>query len=94
MPSLTGLPGVKRKETPCAGFRSPSGALRVLRRGLAASTASDNGAVIVWTDDAGFYRCEFNRHRQPINREKYRTQVQVVAWLKEWMPKMEKDVAE
>ena len=90
MGNLVGLPGVVGgtiKDVPMA--RTVSGALRALRTSRAVTGAGDFGAWTVWKDDAGQWRCDFTRHHSTINEATARTNVEIEAWLREWLPKVQ-----
>ncbi len=69
--------------------RSISGVMTILRKGRVCSSAGDNGAVTVWRDDAGFYRCDFSRWGRTINCQTVASKAAVRRWLADWMPKMD-----
>lgn len=49
---LPGAPGIRDAEF----FYSVSGCLSILRRGVVAGAAGDDGAINVWRDDSGILR--------------------------------------
>jgi hypothetical protein len=84
--TLRGLPGTKRNRK--AGFvHSVTAALQALRAKGAATAASDNGALNIWRDDSGAYRCEFMRYRASVDRQIFHRVSDVRRWLKTWLPK-------
>jgi hypothetical protein len=85
MGELIGLPGVKGGIRVCEYFRSISGCRRILRDGLAATAAADNGAINVWRDDEGSYRCEAYRYKLTIAAESFSSFAKVADWLKVWL---------
>ncbi len=89
MPQLVGLDGTDGKAQEAGMFFSVSGAFRVLRQGLAATTAADNGAINVYVDDANKYRCEVMRYMVSIDARQFTTQEQVRGWLTKWLPKIQ-----
>lgn len=58
MPQLTDLPGTDGSPRDCALVRSVSGVRNALAKGIAVTVAGDNGAINIWKDDEGKYRCE------------------------------------
>lgn len=89
MGEYSGLPGVKGGTIKPRGkhmARTVSGLMAILRKGRICSSAADCGAVTVWKDDKGAYRCEFDRHRVPFNEATFDTKAAVRRWLKEWLP--------
>ena len=81
---LLGVAGGKL-EGPMA--RSVSGIMAELRTNRICSAAGNNGAVTVWKDDDGAWRCAFCRHRMTVGEATVGTKAQVREWLREWMPK-------
>lgn len=83
--SLDGVEGGRLKG-PMA--RTVSGFKNGLTNHRACSGAGDHGAVIVWRDDAGGYRCAFQRFQNTIASVCLESKAAVYGWLKEWLPKM------
>lgn len=85
MGMYVGLEGVKggKLEGPMA--RTINGFKVALREHRVCSAAGDNGAVTVWQDDEGAWRCVFTRWRSVVEETVLGTKVW--SWLKEWMPK-------
>ncbi len=82
-----GLPGT-RKVRRVEMFRTPAGAIRLLRKRIVATAANDNGAVNVWDDREGFYRCESYRHMSILESRRFSNLREVRSWLKEWLRKI------
>lgn len=61
-------------------------AFDALKSHRVASNDGDHGAVTVWVDDAGAYRCAFTRNCFPIDTAEMRSEDELKAWLEEWMP--------
>lgn len=57
---LKGLPGTNGEERESDFFGSFTQAMRALAAGRAVTTAGDKGAINLWIDDAGYYRCAFS----------------------------------
>ncbi len=88
MPVLIGLSGTDGKARECVFVRSVSATLKVLRLRKAATMAGDSGAINVWQDDDGNYRCEFQRFMSVKDSQIFRHLVSVESWLKEWLGKL------
>lgn len=86
--TFTGLPGVLEHELPGLMVNSLSGALRNLGPSRVCSDAGDVGAVTVWIDSAGSYRCAFTNQWAVIDTVTVTTKQAVKRWLQEWIPKM------
>jgi len=86
--TLTDLPDTKGQREG-ESFRSISGALAILRKGLVAATASDNGAVTVWRDDNGILRCERMSFRITYDAKQCKNLTEVREWLKINLPLIE-----
>ena len=88
MPVLTGLPGTNGKARKCVMVKSLSATLKTLRLRLAATTTGDNGAINIWRDDLGFYRCTAMRFGQTIDEICVKTLKEISPWIKEWLAKI------
>jgi hypothetical protein len=88
MAKLIGLEGADGTARDCEFFSTPSRALKILRSGVAATAAADNGAINVWRDDDGMYRCERFRMMSRKAHASMKTQKEVVVWLKVELPKI------
>jgi len=85
---LTGLPGIKRRRVRAALVNSISAFMAVfMTRTKAATGAGDHGAVNVYIDDDGSYRCQFMRRHTVIDASWFTTKAGVRRWLSEWWPK-------
>jgi len=89
MPMLSGLPGTDGKPRDGEMFSSVSRAFDILRRGLAATTAGDTGAINFYVRDDGLYHCEVMRHMVTEDSKQFKTQKDARAWLKKWLPKIQ-----
>ena len=92
MPELRGLPGtlgVLEAEI----VRSVSGAVKALRAGKAATAAGPNGAINVWCDDAGVYRCEAMRLYRTLEATTFRAQKDICPWVRKWLAKINEEMA-
>lgn len=64
-----------------SGFRSAMVANR------AVSSAGDHGAIMVWRDDSGQWRCSFMRFCTPRNEAVFSSKAAVLKWVREWLPR-------
>ncbi len=89
MATLTGLDGVAASETPAAMIRSRTAGMRALMLHGAITAAGDRGAINVWRDDAGLYRCELMRFGVAHERAEWKHLAAVDSWLQEWLPALQ-----
>lgn len=89
MAILSGLPGTS-EDKEATIVQSVSGVLRALASGKTPTAAGDNGAINVWVDDEGKFRCEFMRWRSTVDAQVFQFKKQVAAWLKVWFPQMQR----
>lgn len=86
---LIGLPDARKiRKAEC--FRSIAQCLRILRKGFAATTASDEGAINVWKDRHGRWRGERQRYMIKQSETTCTNLDLLRAWLKEQLPKIER----
>lgn len=64
-----------------------------LRNARVCSTASDNGAITVWIDDAGKYRCELSRYLQSVASGEFDDFGETSKWLRRHLPMIERAVS-
>lgn len=88
MPVLNGLEGVKKKETPCKIFNKVGEVKNILKSGEAATTADSNGAINVWVDDDGYYRCESMAWMRTLDKQIYKKMSDVNKWVSIWLKKI------
>jgi hypothetical protein len=86
--NLTDLPD-KPGTTKAENITSIAKAMKRIARGLAVSTAKDNGCVTVWTDNKGFYRCESQRYMITQSALSTKKLTEVKVWLVEWLKRIE-----
>lgn len=85
--TLNGLPDT-RKIRKTKFFRTIPQALKIIRKRVAATAASDNGSISIWDDRNGFWRAERDVHFIPRSHFKGKTKRELVAWLKIELPKI------
>lgn len=83
--TLTGLPGVRRREVKARYITSVSGAILALRAGFAATSAGTYGAINVWRDDKGIYHGEFHRFMVTQSSESFPRIEAARPWLQTWI---------
>ena len=81
---LIGLPDT-RKIRHCERFRTPAGAIALLRRKIVGTTADSNGALNVYMDKFGKYRCIACRHLCEIDSQTFTSLAAVRKWLVIWL---------
>ena len=84
---LIGLAGT-RKVRHCEFFESPSGAVSCLRRKMASTSAGDYGAINVWDDKDGNYRCESMAHYNVLDSQVFSSLRAVRSWVSIWLRKI------
>jgi hypothetical protein len=82
-----GIPGVKGGKLRGAMASTITGIMAVLAKRRIVSDAGDYGGVMIWKDNSGAYRCNFNVYQHAVSDETFKTKKQVRAWLTEWFPK-------
>ena len=87
MPYLSGLPETKG-ELDCVIVRSVTAAKKVLRKGLAATGAGDNGAWHVWRDDNGELRGESFCRMVKQDSRVFTNIKNMEPWLRKWLKKV------
>lgn len=87
--TLTGLPDT-RKIRKGEMFRTISQARKLLSKRIAATAASDNGAINIWDDKHGNWRGERQVFMCTRSRCEVKTLKELVAWLKIELPKIER----
>jgi len=85
--TLKGLPDTTRDVRASPAY-SVAEALGYVRHGGAVTAAGPNGALNVWTDDAGQWRMTFCRHRETVDLSAARFVTKVQAWLQKWWPEL------
>lgn len=85
--TAVGLPGT-RKETKLTFVTSPTDAARFLRAGQSVTAAGDDGAMIVWRDVDGNFRCEFYQRLSTKDSRNFRYLASAAAWMKEFWPRL------
>lgn len=80
---LRGLAGT-RKIRHCEFVRTPAEAIHHLRKHVAVTAAGDRGAINMWDDNHGFYRCESMANKQTLDSQRYATLRDVRYWASIW----------
>ncbi len=86
--TLTGLPGTDGTAKATEFFKNVTAGVSALRRGLTATAAGDCGAINLWRDDAGKFRCEFYVRLTTRESTEFERLGQVVVWLQRWLPEI------
>ena len=81
---LRGLPNT-RKIRRCEHISSAAVAVTLLRCGIAGTTANDYGAINVWNDWDGKYRCESMRHFVTLESKTFTSLTAVRKWVSVWL---------
>jgi hypothetical protein len=86
--TLTGLTNT-RKVRKCEFVSSATAVLRCLRKKVAATTAGDYGAINVWGDKDGDYRCDAMRYCATVDFQIFTNLNDVFTWSKKWIKEIE-----
>lgn len=84
MPKLVGAPGVKGGKLDVQFAKSVADGMRLLNSDGAFVMAGSNGALVVYTDDDGQYRCVFERHLEMLSEVTVGSKLKVQEWLRQW----------
>jgi hypothetical protein len=84
--TFKGMPGVRAKQLRGPMKSSLTGFLAALRKYRVCSDAGDHGAVLVYRDDDGTYRCSLQAWCVTKAEGTFKTKREVAAWLKRWLP--------
>ena len=87
MPELRGLPDTAGTKE-CEFFNSVSRARAILRKGLAATSAGDDGAINVWKDDNGKWQCEAMRYMVTQDSQTCDRVKDIEPWVRTWLKKI------
>jgi len=85
---FNGLEGVKRKDVEARFFDKVSEVDEITQKGMAATTASTNGSIVIWMDDDKFLRGEVSVHFSIIDKAVFKTKKQMKDWCKDWLIKI------
>lgn len=85
--TLTGLPNTSA-DVQAVLVTSVTMASKYLRQSMAVTAAGSTGALNVWRDDDGDWRCEAMRNLVTVDRATFVHVAAVVAWLKESWPSL------
>lgn len=83
MAELKGLPGIKEASREAERIDKPADIEKILERGLAGTTAGDDGAINVWKDDEGNVRCERHRFLAVVDAQTFTKMKDAIKWTKE-----------
>ncbi len=89
MPKLCNLEGIKKEKIDAEFFGKALEIKKILDSGKAATAADENGALNVWKDDEGFFRCTAMRFCSTINEERFADFKDVEKWAKKWLKEIE-----
>lgn len=85
MAVLKDLEGIAAKEIECEFIDKPSDVKKILSKGKAATTAGDNGAINIWKDDKGRYRCAAMQWMRTVEQKDFRDIDQAIRWAAKWI---------
>lgn len=88
MPVLSGLPGTTG-DVEAVFILTASEAVEKIQEGYAVTAAADNGAINVWVDDSGKYRCEAQRYCVSVDSQEFNRLMDVAAWVREWLGRIQ-----
>lgn len=90
MGSYHGLAGIKGGEAKGPFVKpTPKAFINALKKAKACSTASDEGAITVWRDDAGLYHCDRSRYMRTRAEGVFHSTDEVRVWLLRELPEIE-----
>lgn len=87
---LINLEGVSAKETECEFIGSVSSLKKILRKGKAATTARDGGALNVWRDDNKILRGSAHVHLKTIEKVQFKNLNEATKWVVKWLKIIDK----
>ncbi len=92
MGDYVGLEGVKGGKLKGPSFvkQDITAFKKALDKARVCSTASDEGAITVWIDDDGYYRCDMSRYLRSIVCQRFSTFSEVSKWLRRYLPQIER----
>lgn len=85
--TFKGMPGVRSKHLRGPMASTVTGFMAALRKYRICSDAGDYGAVNVYRDDDGNYRCSFQVFYSTKGAGTFKTKRDVEKWLKRWLPR-------
>ncbi|ASK29701.1 hypothetical protein CEY12_06105 [Chryseobacterium sp. T16E-39] len=85
MAILENLKGVKKSRTEFEYINDSSEIQNILSEGKACSAAGDNGAINIYKDDKGVFRCEAMRFRVTIEEKRLNIITDVIEWADTWL---------
>lgn len=87
--TLVNLEGVKRKKTKCVFIKDASRIKGLLSRDVAITSADDNGALNIWIDDKGVYRCKSMRYGFILDKKETLDIEEVIQWAEKWIKEIQ-----
>lgn len=84
--TFKGMPGVRAKQLRGPMKSTASGFMTALRKYRYCADAGDFGAVSVYRDDDGNYRCSFQVYMSSKAGGVFKTKREVRDWLVKWLP--------
>jgi hypothetical protein len=88
MGQLINLKGTNGKAIDCKFIKKGSEIRSILKSGIAATTAGNNGAINIYTDDNGDIRCEAMRFMVSLEEKVFQHIKDAINWTNEWLPKI------
>ena len=86
--TLNNLEGAKNKEMECF-FISKSEDISKISFDIAGTAAGDSGAINVWLDDDGHFRCESMAYMRTIEKMAFSDVDKAKKWVKKWLKKIQ-----
>jgi hypothetical protein len=88
MGKLIGLEGLSAKEVDCLFIEKAADIEVILRNGLAATTARDNGALNIYKDENDKIRCESMKHFRSLDKQIFDDISDAKKWATKWIRKI------
>ena len=82
--TMTGLPDTAKVRR-ATYISNAVEATRLLSKGKVATTANDHGAITLWRDRYGRYRCEAHRNLSTIDSQSFTNLSSVRYWTRRWI---------
>jgi hypothetical protein len=85
---LINLDGLSAKEIDADFIRTGKEVEAILNKGIAATAAGESGAINIYKDDDGFFRCEAMRWLKSVDKKTFDNILDVVKWADKWLPEI------